>query len=138
MNLGLDGYYAIQPNGTRSAFMDFYNLPVTASGDLVSSNYTNGTLSVVGDLLINLGSGDVVHVGVPAGFVSGSSYLGTSTVIGANFATYGIADGQSTTLSFAVSGGTETITFTAIPEPSGVLLSMLAGSVMLVRRKRRV
>lgn len=97
--------------------------PGTGSGDRVA-------------LFSNSGQ-TFVSIGMPAGYVSGTSVSATSVHNG-TFADLGMTPGFSYTQDFDNGGVFDSVTVNVIPEPSGVVLLSLAGlaSGFLVRRKR--
>lgn len=139
VNLGFAGYYGVQPSGSSGSPFAEFVVPVSASGNLVSTTFLFGTLNLSGDLFINFGTTTGSRVVVPEGFVSGSSFNKSSTLVGGTFALLGITSNQSTTLSFAVPGGTETVTFqtgiSVVPEPASAISTiLLLGGGLLLRR----
>lgn len=136
---GFSGYYGVQPSGSSGSPFAEFVVPVSASGNLVSTTVLFGALNVSGDLFINFGTTTGPRVVVPEGFVSGSSFNKSSTLVGGTFALLGITSNQSTTLSFAVPGGTETVTFqtgiSVVPEPASAISTiLLLGGGLLLRR----
>lgn len=75
---------------------------------------------------------DTGDLGVPIGFTGGPLALSTSTA--GSFAAYGMAIGESRT--WVLGGNVDTITFTAVPEPSAAFLSLFPACALLCSRRR--
>jgi hypothetical protein len=87
------------------------------------------------------GSGDefgiIANYGiyVPAGYVSGNPISATSTWDSKTIAGLGLAPG-SYTWTWGSGANADSATLNVVPEPTSMLLSMVAGGMMLIRRKR--
>lgn len=72
---------------------------------------------------------------VPDGYVSGTAFAAfTYTITGQSFASFGGAQGDSWTATLGGSG--DTITFTAVPEPTGMVLAGLLTFLLASSRRR--
>ena len=98
-----------------------------------SASWSGAPVATVSTLTVAVStSGEVL---LPLGYVSGTPLNGSGTVTGASFATFGMAAGQSRV--WTLTGG-DTITFSAIPEPSSFVLGAIFLVLLSSRRRRKV